>query len=145
MRTKIGLIITALLVPACTAYTPIPVTKATSSGTVRVTLTDASHAQTFGALGSQVQAVEGNVISVSDSSLTMTASEVARTTSDAEQVHGETIYIPRDAVQSIESRHIHVARSALVTAFIAGAAIWIGSQGHSQITQARTGSPSPRN
>jgi hypothetical protein len=123
-------------------YAPISPRVAPSSGTVRLSLTDAAHAETFGVLGSQVASVEGEVRTIDDSSVTMVVNEVARTSADDERFHGETAVIPSRYIGVIERKHVQVARSLLMAGVLLGAAIWIGTQGHGSVTYGRpTGPP----
>ncbi len=126
----------------CMGYVPISPGVAPSSGTVRLSLTDAAHAETFGVLGSEVASVEGEVRTINDSSVTIAVSEVARTSADDDRYHGETAVIPSRYIGAIERKHVQVARSLLIAGVLIGAAIWIGTQGHGSVTYGRpTGPP----
>ena len=123
-------------------YVPISPGVAPSSGTVRLSLTDAAHAENFGVLGSEVASVEGEVRTINDSSVTIAVSEVARTSADDDRFHGETAVIPSRYIGTIERKHVQVARSLLIAGVLIGAAIWIGTQGHGSVTYGRpTGPP----
>jgi hypothetical protein len=115
-------------------YVPISPGVAPPSGTVRVSLTDAAHAETIGVLGSQVASVEGEVRAINDSSVTIAVSEVARTSADDERRLGNEVMIPSRYIKSFERRHVQVGRSLLIASVLAGAAIWIGSQGHGNVS-----------
>jgi hypothetical protein len=79
-----------------------------------------------------------------DSSLTISVSEVGRTSNDDEQYHGESVLIPRQAVSSIERRHLNVARSLLVAGAMLGGAIYVGSQGLGNGTIGKPKVPTPQ-
>jgi hypothetical protein len=141
MRTSTAVITAASFLVGCTAYTPIPVTQATTSGAVRLTIGESSYNHSFGVLGSQVSAVEGEVQSVNDSSVTIAARDVVRLTGDEEQFHGESVTIPRQDISGFDRRHLDGVRSLLLTGAITGVAIWIASQGHGAIGFGKTAAP----
>ncbi|HMH86376.1 MAG TPA: hypothetical protein VK529_10560 [Gemmatimonadaceae bacterium] len=122
------------LIVACSTYTAISPTLAPTSGTVRLSMNDAGRTETLGPLGAQVTSVEGEVRSISDSAVTIVVSEVGRASSDAEQFHGEPVTIPSRYIAGIERKHVQVARSLLIAGAIVGGAIWIGTQGHGNVT-----------
>jgi hypothetical protein len=123
-------------------YVPISPGVAPPSGTVRVSLTDAAHTETFGVLGSQVASVEGEVRAINDSSVTIAVSEVARTSADDERRLGSEVMIPSRYIKSFERKRVQVGRSLLIAGVLAGAVIWIGTQGHSNVTYGRPTGPS---
>jgi hypothetical protein len=127
----------------CMGYVPISPGVAPPSGTVRVSLTDAAHAETIGVLGSQVASVEGEVRAINDSSVTIAVSEVARTAADDERFFGGAVVIPSRYIRTFERKHVQVGRSLLIAGALVGVAIWVGSQGHGNVTYGRpTGPPS---
>ena len=123
-------------------YVPISPGVAPPHGTVRVALTDAAHTETFGVLGSQVASVEGQVREINDTSVTIAVSEVARTSADDERVLGSAVMIPSRYIKSYERKRVQVGRSLLIAGVLAGAVIWIGSQGHGNVTYGRPTGPS---
>jgi len=142
MRRLTAIVAVCSFFVGCYAYTPIPLAQSTTSAAVRLTLTAPFYAERFGSLGSNVRALEGKVRLVDESSVTIAVTDVARTTEDEEQFHGETVTIPRQAIAGIDQRHVSIARSLLLTGLIIGGAIWIGSQGHGDVAQIRTKGPS---
>jgi len=127
----------------CYAYSPIPVAQAPTASAVRVTLAPASYSQSLGPIGSQVAAVEGDVRAVDDSSVTIAVTDVARSTDDDEQFHGEVVSIPRQSIASFDRRHIDVVRSLALTGLIVGGAIWIAaSLGGGAVNQVHQKGPS---
>jgi hypothetical protein len=97
-------------------------------------MNDAGRTETLPSIGSQVSSVEGQVRSISDSAVTINVSEISRVSSDVEVYHGAAVTIPSRYIGSIERKHVRVARSLLIAAAIAGGAIWIGTQGHGDVT-----------
>lgn len=142
MRSLTALFAGSALLVACYAYTPIPMTQTPTSGDVRITLTEAAQTESFRPIGSQVRALEGKLRSIDDSSITIGVTDVARSSADDDRFHGELVTIPRQRIAALDRRHVNVARSLLLTGLIAGAAIWIGVQGHGGIGQIRTNRPS---
>lgn len=122
-------------------YVPISPGVAPPSGTVRLSLTDAAHTETFGVLGSQVASVEGEVRAIDDSAVTIAVSEVARTSADDERFRGGAVVIPSRYIRAFERKHVQVGRSLLIAGVLLGAAIWIGSQGHGNVTYGRPTGP----
>jgi hypothetical protein len=132
----------AFLATACSTYVPIQGGVAPTNGSVRLLLTDAAHSETFGALGSQVASVDGELRAIGDTSVTIVVSEVIRTSADDDQFHGEPTLIPSRYIRSIERKRTQVARSLLIAGALLGGAIWIGTQGHGNVTFGpHTGTP----
>ena len=123
-------------------YVPISPGVAPPSGTVRLALTDAAHTETLGVLGTQVASVEGEVRAIDDSSVTIAVSEVARTSADDERFLGSAVVIPSRYIRTFERKHVQVGRSLLNASVLVGAVIWIGSQGHGNVTYGRPTGPS---
>jgi hypothetical protein len=143
MRQLTALIAGCSFLVACYAYTPIPIAQTTTSGDVRITLTESAQTENFRPIGTQVRALEGKLSSIDDSSVTIGVTEVARASTDEDRFHGELVTIPRQRIAALDRRHVNVARSLLLTGLITGAAIWIGIQGHGSVDQIRTKGPSP--
>jgi hypothetical protein len=114
-------------ISACSTYAPISLQLAPQASTVRLSLSGDSRAQSFGILGSQIETIEGRVRSLSDSVITLSASEVSREGADDERLRGETVVIPWRYVVSVSQKRVQVGRSLLLAAAIAGGVIWIGS------------------
>jgi hypothetical protein len=123
-----------LLCAACSTYTSIAPPLAPRGGTVRLSMNDAGRTETLGRLGAQVTAVEGEVRSITDSAVIIAVSEVSRASSDVEPYRGEPVTIPRRYIGAIERKHVQVARSLLIAGALLGGAIWIGRQGHGDVT-----------
>src|ERR1700694_3873926 len=116
MRKKLVAMVVAVsfLVAACSSYAPTSLAVAPASGTVRFSLTDAAHSESFGPLGSQVTSVEGQVRWTSDSAITIAVSEVGRVAADNQAYHGEMITIPTRYIGRVEQKRTRVGRSLLV-------------------------------
>ena len=141
-RRLVGVMIAgSLLCGACSTYTSVAPALAPTSGTVRLSMNDAGRSETLGRLGAQVTTVEGEVRSITDSAVTIAVSEVSRVSTDAEPYHGVAVTIPSRYIGAIERKHVQVARSLLIAGAILGGAIWIGSQGHGEVTYRRPGGP----
>ena len=137
MRTATAVVAGSSFFVACYAYTPIPVTP-TTTGDVRLTLTAPSYTESFGPLGAQVRAVEGQLRSVDDSSVTISVTDVARTSDDDERFHGESVTIPRLNIAAFDRRRTDVGRSLALTGLVVAGAIWIAaSLGHGSVNQVR--------
>src|SRR3954466_3788386 len=103
-RLVAALTLASLTISACSTYAPISMQLAPRAGTVRLSLSDAAHLENFGVLGSQISSIEGEVKAVSDSSVTIAASEVGRTAADNDRFRGETAEIPSRYIVSVERK-----------------------------------------
>ena len=117
----------SVAVSACATYTPITLELAPQSGTVRLSLSGDARAQSFGILGNQVESIEGEVSSVTDSAVTIVAREVGHVDADDERFRGETVMVPSRYVVSAARKKVQVGRSLLLAGVITGGMIWIGS------------------
>jgi hypothetical protein len=141
-RRLVGAIVaSSLMCVGCSTYTSITPALASSSGTVRLWLNDAGRTETLAPFGRQLTSVEGEVRSVTDSAITMAVSEVSRASSDIEQYHGEAMTIPSRYIGAIERKHVQVARSLAIVGAILAGAIWVGTQGHGEVTYRSPGGP----
>ena len=134
-RRLVGVLIAgSFLCSGCSTYTSVAPALTPKSGTVRLSMNDAGRTEALPRLGGQVTSVEGEVRSISDSSVTIAVTEVSRASADAESYHGEAVTIPSRYIGSIEKKRVQIARSLLVAgAFVAGA-IWVAAQGHGNAT-----------
>jgi hypothetical protein len=141
-RRLVGAIVaSSFLCVACSTYTSINPALAPRSGTVRLSFNDAGRTETLAPFGRQLTSVEGEIRSVTDSAITIDVSEVSRASSDVEQYHGEEMTIPSRYIGVIERKHVQVARSLAIAGAILAGAIWIGSQGHGDVTYRTPGGP----
>lgn len=141
-RRLFGVIVTSSLAcVACSAYTSINPGLAPGSGTVRLSLNDAGRSEILAPFGKQLTSVEGDVRSVTDSAITIAVSEVSRSSSDVERYHGEAMTIPSRYIGTIERKHVQVGRSLAIAGALLAGAIWIGTQGHGDVTYRSPGGP----
>jgi len=124
---------------ACSTYAPVTTAIPPSNATVRLSLNEAGRSETIGSLGSSVSTVEGEISSISDSALTIAVREVGRASSDEERYQGQLVTIPSRFIGQIERKRVQVARSLLIAGAILGGAIWIGSQGHGDVSLGSAG------
>ena len=136
-----AVVASSILCVACSSYTSITPALAPSSGTVRLSLNYAGRTETLAPFGKQLTSVEGEVRSVTDSAITIAVSEVSRASSDIEQYHGEAMTIPSRYIGLIERKHVQVARSLAIAGALLAGAIWIGTQGHGDVTYRSPGGP----
>jgi len=143
MQTRLvgAVVASIILCPGCSTYTSIKSELAPSSGTVRLSLNDAGRTETLAPFGKALTSVEGEVRSVSDSAIMIAVSEVSRASSDVEQYHGEPMTIPSRYIGRIERKHVQVARSLAIAGAILAGAVWIGTQGHGDVTYRSRGGP----
>lgn len=110
---------------ACQTYMPVALSPDAAGGNVRVTLTSAGSAASFGKLGSGVGQLEGRFGALSDSALTMSVVQVNRLSGSEDGWDGESVTIPRSDVASIERRRTSVSRTLLLAGAIVGGTFWI--------------------
>jgi hypothetical protein len=138
------LTMTCCVITACSTYVPITMQVAPQAGTVRLALRDDARRQNFGALGSEIESIEGKVSAVSDSGITIAASQVSRLDADDQSYRGESALIPSRYVLSVSQKRTQVGRSLLLGAAITAGAIWIGSSlGGGSVGYHRVGTPQP--
>ena len=143
-RLVASLTLASVTVGACATYTPITLQLAPQSGTVRLSLSGDARAQSFGILGNQIESIEGEVISVSDSAVTIVAREVGHVDADDERFRGETVTIPSRYVVSASRKKVQVVRSVLLAGAITAGVIWIGSSlGGGDVGPNRVPTPQP--
>ena len=143
-RVFASLTLASFTLGACSTYVPIALQAAPQFGTVRLALSGDARVQSFGVLGSQIESIEGKVRALSDSAVTIAASEIGREGSDAERFQGEAVVIPSRYVLSVSQKRTQVGRSLLLGGLITAGAIWIGtSLGGGSVGFHRVGTPQP--
>ena len=106
---------------ACQRYVEVPAAPRSPTGAVRITLTEDAASMPLGPIGSSVRQVEGRVLSVTDSAVSLSVSQVMRRTGFQEQWQGETVSLPRRTISVLEKQEFSVRRTfATVGAIIAG-------------------------
>lgn len=118
---RTALVLTTLLA-SCHRYEPVTAATVASGSNVAVSLTDYGTATLGRLLGMGVGTVEGNLVSVSDSSYTL-AVQVVRQRDGIETFwRGERVAIPRTDVAEIRQRRFSRSKSALATVALLAAA-----------------------
>ncbi len=128
----------ALLCTACQVYTPISLSPQTQPTTVRVTLNDGGSYRLQPSLGANASQFEGQLLGVTDSTLSIKITDLTRVSGVEETWNGEPVTIPRDDISLVEHRGTSVARSVLAAAAIVAVAIAAGN-----VTGTSSGAPSP--
>ena len=112
---------TLLVVCGCQRYVELGNSPALTRGDVRLTVSDETASVQYGAIGSNVQQVEGSIISATDSAVTLSVTSVTRRTGLAENWAGESVAIPRRAITVVEARQLSFPRTlATLGAMVAG-------------------------
>lgn len=110
----------------CMAYTPVAATPQIQNEPVRLRLNQDGSAALAPLLGAATSEVRGRVQSVSDSSIVLLVSEVARADGGTEPWNGERAEIPLRDVTSVAKQRTSVARSALLGGLLAGGVYLVG-------------------
>ncbi len=126
----------------CYTYNTFPVAESPPGGEVKVTLSEQGAAELTRFLGPRAMALEGHVVTRSDSAVTLSVTTITRTSGVEETWPGDQVVIPRSAVAVAQSRKLSFVRSALVTAGIIAAGIAIGA-GIASGADVNTGGPRP--
>ena len=143
-RLVASLTLASVTISACATYTPITLQLAPRSGTVRLSLSGDARARSFGILGNQIESIEGEVSSVTDSAVTIVAREVGHVDADDERFRGEMVMIPSRYVVAAARKKVQVVRSLLLAGVITGGMIWIGSSlGGGAVDANRVPTPQP--
>ena len=122
MRTSIKRVSAALLLAcgACQAYSTIDPSAAPTGTPVRVSLTDNGSLALGNQLGATARTLEGTVQSVSDSSITLSVTQITRLSGAEDAWKGERVTIPRANVSNVERRSTSVGRSVVLGALLLG-------------------------
>ena len=128
----------AMLCTACQVYTPISLSPQTQPTTIRVTLNEGGSYKLQPSLGANASQLEGQLLGVTDSTLSIKITELTRVSGADETWNGEPVTVPRDDISLVEHRTTSVARSVLVAVAIVGVAIAAGN-----VSGTSSGAPSP--
>jgi hypothetical protein len=128
----------AMLCTACQVYTPISLSPQTAPTTVRVTLNDGGSYRLQPSLGANASALQGQLLGVTDSTMSIKITQLTRVSGVDETWNGEPVTLPRDDISLVERRTTSVARSVLVAAAIVGVAVAAGT-----VAGTASGAPSP--
>ena len=126
----------------CQRYVEVQQRPRQPAGDVRLTLTgDATYAQRA-PLGSNILTLEGRILSVNDSALTLSVTQLTRRAGASESWRGETVAIPRRDVASLQRQTLSVPRTlATVGAMIAGSIAVRRGMNTGESTGSRTPKP----
>src|SRR5689334_12495440 len=123
MIMKRVFVIAALsLCGACYQYTSFQPTSSTVGQAVRVQLTDAGTIHVASLVGPGASYLDGNLSSISDSSLTIGVMALGRQNGTEEGWRGEQVTVARTEASSIALRKAAPGRSAALTAALVGGA-----------------------
>jgi hypothetical protein len=100
-----------ILCCACQHYIDLGTGTPVPSGDARLTLSDHGSSVSYGAIGSGVRQVEGNIESVADTSIAIAVTSVVRQNGFEETWPGATVSIPRRDVTKIEAKRVSVPRT----------------------------------
>ena len=113
----------------CYRYTPIETGAPPALGTeVRLRLTDAGAVSLAPLVGNRIELVDGRLVSVADTSLTLSVSGTTDRLGNETPWRGEEVAIPRTMLTGLEQRRLDRGKSYLVGGIAAGfvAAVGIG-------------------
>jgi hypothetical protein len=138
----------ALLLAACHRYEPVTAATVDPRANVSVTLTDFGTANLGRLLGMGVGTVEGQLLSLSDSALTIGVQLVRQRNGIETFWKGERVTIPRSDVAEIRQRRFSKGKSAVATIAVIAAAVgaveaFIGT-GSGGSPPTGSGGPGPR-
>jgi hypothetical protein len=105
----------------CYRYAPIDAQAPPALGTeVRVRLTDAGSVSLAPLIGNRIEIVDGRLVSVADTSLTLSVTATTGRVGDETPWRGEEVAIPRAMVSGLERRTVDRGKSYLVGGITAG-------------------------
>jgi hypothetical protein len=112
-----------LLAAACHRYEPVTAATVDRGANVSVTLTDFGTANLGRLLGMGVGTVDGELLSLSDSALTIAVQLVRQRNGIETFWKGERVTIPRSDVAEIRQRRFSKGKSAVATVAVIAAAV----------------------
>jgi hypothetical protein len=142
----LGLGVCGTLSSGCFRYAPVDSPSPPLGTEVRLELTDAGAVSLGPLVGNRVELVDGRVVSVADTALTMVVTATTDRTGVETPWRGERVVFPRSALAGIHRRTLDRKRSYMVGGITAGlvAAVGIGfniAGGGSTTTGGPTTSP----
>jgi hypothetical protein len=111
----------------CYSYVAVPASQETSGRELRIKLADASAADLARYLGPRAASLEGKLVERSDTSVTVSVTNVTRVNGVEETWPGDAVLLPRAAIASLETQRISKTRSILTAAVIAVGAGLVGA------------------
>src|SRR2546423_9050303 len=110
---------------ACYQYRTFQPTSSTLGKAVRIQLTDQGTAHIAAMVGPGADYVDGNLSSMTDSSVTLSLTALGRRNGTAEGWKGEAVTVAHADVESIELQKASASKSAALTAALVGGAALI--------------------
>jgi hypothetical protein len=112
---------------ACYRYTPIDTQAPPTLGTeVRVRLSDAGALSLAPLVGNRIELVDGRLVSVADTSLTLAVTATTDRLGNETPWRGEEVAIPRTSFTDLERRTLDRGKSYLVGGLTAGVVAVVG-------------------
>lgn len=113
----------------CGCYVNVPISNAPDPGQrVHVALTDQGSVDLAQYLGRNVASVDGLLLSGTDSTLSLSVSQVSTRDGNDQFWKGEAVALPRHSIATVEGRKLSFWKSGLVaSALVAGIAFVAGS------------------
>ena len=119
----VAVVLAPLLVAACHRYEPVTAATVDRGANVSVALTDFGTANLGRLLGMGVGTVEGELVSLSDTALTIGVQLVRQRNGVETFWKGEEVTIPRSEVAEIRQRKFSKGKSAAATVALIAAAV----------------------
>ena len=135
----------ALAAAGCYTYTPAPSADIPPGREIRASLTDAGSVQLGSLIGPRAAAIEGRFAARTDTTITVSVSQVTRFDGSEETWRGERVIVPRSAFAAVQRRQFSRARTAGLTGtLLAAAVLAVRSFGSEEgIPGGGTGNPGP--
>src|SRR5262245_21411197 len=122
MRTPLAAGFILVFLAACYRYTPVTDLVPAEGAVVRLDLSETGTARLGSILGRNATAVEGTVLSRTDTSFLLSVSATRQHNEQPLIWAGEHVTVPREAVQTIEARSLNKKKTLLLaSAAILGA------------------------
>jgi hypothetical protein len=120
---RLRLVALFLSLSACYRYTPISAVPNGGATDVRVRLTDAGSVALAPWIGSQVETLDGSVVTTADTTVVFAVSETQARNGTSTSWRGERVNIPRTAVAGFERRSLDKRKSWLIAGLTAAAVV----------------------
>lgn len=129
----------------CGCYVNVPLGTAPVSGQrVHVALTDQGSVDLAQYLGRDVASVDGRLLGGSDSTLSLSVSQVSTRAGDDQFWKGETVDLPRHSIATVEGRKLSFWKSGLVASALVAGVAFVASSGITGNSGGKT-TPPPTN
>lgn len=131
----------SLLLCGCYVTVPVNTPSPALGSNVVVQLTDDGSHSLAQYLGRHVTGVDGKLVSTSDSSLSLSVSQVSLSDGDDQFWKGEQVALPRNAIATIKQKKLSVWRSSLLAGALLAAVATAGTISSSGAGGARSNPP----